>query len=78
MLLRKAAVAFANTTVKGYVGHRFAFVNKLRSDMVKENCIPEKCKTQMQDSTETWSSALDKFQAFSAKEATGRLSWASP
>ena len=67
MLLRKASVAFTNITVKGYVGHRFDFVNNLKSDMLREHGIPTDCKTQVQDSMETWNSALDKFETFSAK-----------
>ena len=68
MLLLKAAVAFTNITVKGCVGHRFAFVNKLKFYMAKGNGIPTDCKTQVQDYMETWSSDLDKYETFPAKE----------
>ena len=68
MLLRKAAVAFANLTVKGYVGNRFAFVNGLKTDMAKQNSIPMSVMTQVQSSMETWDSTMSKFKTFLAKE----------
>ena len=68
MLLHKAAVAFTSLTVKGYVGHRFAFVNRLKTDIFKDNSIPESAMTQVQSSMEMWDSTLDKFTTFSAKE----------
>ena len=68
MLLRKAAVAFANLTVKGYVGNRFGFVNRLKTDMTKDNSLPMSAMTQVQSSMETRDSTVSKFKAFSAKE----------
>ena len=53
MLLRKAAVAFTSLLVKGYVGNRFACMNRLKTDMVKENSIPASVMTQVQSSMET-------------------------
>ena len=68
MLLRKAAVAFANLTVKGYVGNRFGFVNRLKTDMTKERSIPMSVMTQVKSSMEMWDCTMNKFQTISAKE----------
>ena len=68
MLLRKAAVAFATLTVKGYVGNRFGFVNRLKTDMTKDNSLPMSVMTQVKSSMETWDCTMNKFQTISAKE----------
>ena len=70
MLLRKAASSFTNITVKGYVGNRFAFVNRLKADMAKEGGagIPGSCHTSAMEVLEKWDFTLDKFKSFSAQE----------
>ena len=67
MLLRKAAAAFTSITVKGYMGSRFSFVNRLTSDLQKGS-LPQDCQTQVKDSMEHWKASVAAFEAFSAKE----------
>ena len=71
ILLLKAAASFASITAKGHVGHRFAFVNRLKADMAKKDQkdgILKGCQTNVQDIMERWDLALERFRAYSAQE----------
>ena len=68
MLLRKAAASFTSVTVKGYVGQRFAFVNRLKTDMAKTDGIPTECQSDVEAVMEKWDTVMTKFQEYSAQE----------